>query len=599
MDYVPDTSVIIDGRFTSFIESQEECRVILAEAMISEVEHQANEGRAIGFAALDELKKLRELEREGRIYIEVFGRRPQEWQIKRGKAGEIDEIIRSVALENDAILVTGDRIQKDIAIIKGIKVEYLEPLRKEPKNIEEFFDDITTSVHLKANLNPVVKKGHPGDVHYEKLSYIVSRDELQDIATHIVLRGRNEDDSFIEMDSHGATVVQLKNIRIVITRPPFSDDVEITAVRPIAKLAIDQYNLRPELLARLGDQASGILIAGAPGAGKSTFVQALAEYLSSRGNIVKTMEKPRDLQVSKDITQYTGLEGSMEKTGDILLLVREDYTVFDEMRVTSDFKVYSDLRLAGVGMVGVVHATRAIDAIQRFIGRIELGLIPQIVDTVIFIEKGFVGKVLTTTYSVKVPSGMREEDLARPVIEVKDFQTGVTVYEIYTFGEQIVVVPVAKEQKKSSLHKFAEEKILQDMKKMLGTRKVAVKMIGEGRVQILVAEENLPRVIGKKGAVVNELEKKYGLHIDVEPIEENGQSERQKADIEIKNRIIYLTVGEANRDVKFYVDSILILQAKSSSKGIVRIKIASDTGAAIYNYIKKGKEIEYSFTGEE
>jgi ATPase len=599
VDYVPDTSVIIDGRFTSFIESQEECRVILAEAMISEVEHQANEGRAIGFAALDELKKLRELEREGRIYIEVFGRRPQEWQIKRGKAGEIDEIIRSVALENDAILVTGDRIQKDIAIIKGIKVEYLEPLRKEPKNIEEFFDDITTSVHLKANLNPVVKKGHPGDVHYEKLSYIVSRDELQDIATHIVLRGRNEDDSFIEMDSHGATVVQLKNIRIVITRPPFSDDVEITAVRPIAKLAIDQYNLRPELLARLGDQASGILIAGAPGAGKSTFVQALAEYLSSRGNIVKTMEKPRDLQVSKDITQYTGLEGSMEKTGDILLLVREDYTVFDEMRVTSDFKVYSDLRLAGVGMVGVVHATRAIDAIQRFIGRIELGLIPQIVDTVIFIEKGFVGKVLTTTYSVKVPSGMREEDLARPVIEVKDFQTGVTVYEIYTFGEQIVVVPVAKEQKKSSLHKFAEEKILQDMKKMLGTRKVAVKMIGEGRVQIQVAEENLPRVIGKKGAVVNELEKKYGLHIDVEPIEENGQSERQKADIEIKNRIIYLTVGEANRDVKFYVDNILILQAKSSSKGIVRIKIASDTGAAIYNYIKKGKEIEYSFTGEE
>ncbi len=599
MDYVPDTSVIIDGRFTSFIESQAECRVILAEAMISEVEHQANEGRSIGFAALEELKKLRGLEREGRIYIEVFGRRPQEWQIKKGKAGEIDDIIRSVALENDATLVTGDRIQKDIALIKGIKVEYLEPLRKEPKNIEEFFDELTTSVHLKANMRPIVKKGHPGDVHYEKLNYTISRDEVQDIGTHIVLRGRNEDDSFIEMDAHGATVVQLKNIRIVITRPPFSDDIEITAVRPIAKLKIEEYSLEPELLARLGDQASGILVAGAPGAGKSTFVQALAEYLSAKGNIVKTMEKPRDLQVSKDITQYTGLEGSMERTGDILLLVREDYTVFDEMRVTSDFKVYSDLRLAGVGMVGVVHATRAIDAIQRFIGRIELGLIPQIVDTVIFIEKGFVGKVLTTMYSVKVPSGMREEDLARPVIEVKDFQTGTTVYEIYTFGEQIVVVPVAKEQKKSSLHKFAEERILQDIRKMLGTKKVAVKMIGEGRVQIQVAEENLPRVIGKKGAVVNELEKKYGLHIDVEPLGESEGSVREKANIDIKNRIIYLSVGEANRDVKFYVDNILILQAKSSSKGIVRIKIASDTGAAIYNYIKMGKEIEYTFTGGE
>ncbi len=599
MDYVPDTSVIIDGRFTSFVESQDECRVILAEAMISEVEHQANEGRSIGFAALDELKKLRQLERDGRIFIEVSGRRPQEWQIKRGKAGEIDEIIRSVALENDAILVTGDRIQKDIAVIKGIKVEYLEPLMKEPKNIEEFFDELTTSVHLKADLKPVVKKGHPGNVHYEKLNYIVNRGEVQDIATHIVLRGRNEDDSFIEMDAHGATVVQLKNIRIVITRPPFSDDIEITAVRPIAKLAIEEYKLKPELLARLGDQASGILVAGAPGAGKSTFVQALAEYLSAKGNIVKTMEKPRDLQVSKEITQYTGLEGSMERTGDILLLVREDYTIFDEMRVTPDFMVYSDLRLAGVGMVGVVHATRPVDAIQRFIGRIELGLIPQIVDTVIFIEKGFVGKVLTTTYSVKVPSGMREEDLARPVIEVKDFGTGVTVYEIYTFGEQIVVVPVAKEQKKSSLHKLAEDRIQQDMSKMLGTKKVAVKMVGEGRVQIQVAEENLPRVIGKKGAVVNELEKKYGLHIDVEPLGEREETGRKKAEIEIKNRIIYLSVGEANRDVKFYVDNILILQAKSSSKGIVRIKVASDTGAAIYNYIKMGKNIEFSFTGEE
>ena len=595
MDYVPDTSVIIDGRFTKFIVDEPESRVILSEAMISEVEHQANEGRSIGFAALEELKKLRTMEKDGKIYIEVYGRRPQEWQIRRGKSGEIDEIIRSVAMENDATLVTGDRIQKDIAVIKGIRVRYLDPLEKEPKNIDEFFDEITTSVHLKANMVPIVKKGHPGDVHYEKLSYKISAGELEDIAKHIVLRGRNEENSFIEMDSHGATVVQLGNIRIVITRPPFSDDLEITAVRPIVKLSIEEYNLRPEILSRLGDQASGILVAGAPGAGKSTFVQALAEYLSSRGNIVKTMEKPRDLQVSKEITQYTGLEGSMEKTGDILLLVREDYTVFDEMRVTSDFVVYSDLRLAGVGMVGVVHATRAIDAIQRFIGRIELGLIPQIVDTVIFIEKGYVGKILTTQYSVKVPSGMREEDLSRPVIEVKDFDSGITVYEIYTFGEQIVVVPVGKPQKKSSLHKLAEERILQDMRKMLGTNKVSVKMTGEGKVQIQVAEENVPRVIGKKGAMVNELEKRYGLRIDVEPFGDGDEPERGIAEVDIKNRIIYLSVGQPNRDVKFYVDNILMLQAKSSAKGIVRIKIASDTGAAIYNYIKMGKNIEYSF----
>ena len=88
----------------------------------------------------------------------------------------------------------------------------------------------------------------------------------------------------------------------------------------------------------------------------------------------KNNGKPRDLNVQPEITQYTALEGDMAKTGDILLLVRPDFTVFDEMRVTNDFKIYADNRLAGVGMVGVVHATKPIDAIQRFIGRIELEL---------------------------------------------------------------------------------------------------------------------------------------------------------------------------------------------------------------------------------
>ena len=66
------------------------------------------------------------------------------------------------------------------------------------------------------------------------------------------------------------------------------------------------------------------------------------------GKIVKTMEKPRDLELMREITQYASLEGSMEKTGDILLLVRTDYTVFDEMRITSDFLVHTGRDLDNV-----------------------------------------------------------------------------------------------------------------------------------------------------------------------------------------------------------------------------------------------------------
>ena len=215
----------------------------------------------------------------------------------------------------------------------------------------------------------------------------------------------------------------MREFRIVIARQPFASSLEITAVRPIKTTTIEDYSLDKEILDQILSGSSGILVAGSPGAGKSTFVQALANLLNERDLIVKTMERPRDLQVNKEITQYTVLDGSMEKTGDLLLLVRNDYTIFDEMRVTSDFKVFSDLRLAGVGMIGVVHATRPIDAIHRFIGRIELGLIPQVIDTVLYVSKGNISSILRVHYIVKVPSGMTQDDLAMTILNSLNWTT--------------------------------------------------------------------------------------------------------------------------------------------------------------------------------
>ena len=94
MDYVPDTSVIVDGRFTAFIEKQDEAKVILSEAMIAEVEHQSNEGRSIGFAALEELKTLRDLGEYCRILIEGAGKDEEELHKHPTSTpvGRIDEV---------------------------------------------------------------------------------------------------------------------------------------------------------------------------------------------------------------------------------------------------------------------------------------------------------------------------------------------------------------------------------------------------------------------------------------------------------------------------------------------------------------------------
>jgi ATPase len=598
VDYVPDTSVIVSGKFREYIVKKKDARVILPEAMIAEIEHQANEGRSIGFTALEELKKLRELSNSGKIYIDIMGNRPMEWQIKNAHSGEIDNIIRNLALDNGATLVTGDHIQSIIASIKGINVIYIKDEEKDVKDIQEFFDENTSSVHLKAGMKPLIKTGKPGEVVLKELDYIVPYGELEKIAYNIVQRGKFEDQSFIEMDMFGATVIQLKNLRIVITRPPFSDIMEITAVRPVVKTSIEDYQLDKRVMDRLQNKAYGILVSGSPGAGKSTFVTALAEYYASMSKIVKTMEKPRDLQVNDSITQYTSLEGDMEKTGDILLLVREDYTVFDEMRVTSDFKVYSDLRLSGVGMIGVVHSTRAVDAIQRFVGRIELGLIPQVVDTVLFIEGGKVSQVLTTDYQIKIPYGLNQEDLARPVIVIRDFLKNKPVSEIYTFGDQVVVIPVGNEKNGANpLFALAASKIRDDMMRLLDTDHVDVQIVSEGRVIIKVPDAKIPRLIGRKGETVTGLEKSYGLKIDVDTLSDDVNV-MQDAIIEIKNKTIFIDVGSRNRPVKLYVDGIAMLSARSSSKGMIKLRMNSDTGNTVYKYIKQGKKLQYMVTDE-
>ncbi|WP_297486954.1 LAGLIDADG family homing endonuclease [Thermococcus sp.] len=1189
--FVPDTSVIVDGRLTQFLSTMNErVKVVVPEAVVAEIEHQANEGKAIGHTGLEELKKLRSMADRGDILLEFYGERPELWQIRRATAGEIDNMVRETARELKATLITGDQVQRDIAAAKGIGVIYLTARKEIRHRLEDFFDEETMSVHLKAGVVPLAKKGRPGEWKLVRIGNEALRsEEIEEIADDIVERAKRDPESFIEMDEPGATVVQLRNYRIVIARPPFADGVEITAVRPVVKLGIEDYKLSEKLLERLKSKAEGILIAGAPGEGKclppetpvlledgsfvqirdvkpgmkvvtlaherleaqpvlrvykrsekfmvrirtstgreislspnhpvltikggfvvwsdagklgegsviavprriavrsslpdklwvgelvsegffaktmdgrkiplneakpeevesvfymgknhrasremppyieanedffeflglmwakgsgsnfefnsfdemlierfkelvsktfgvsegefyfaapgrlrvrnsktiekllralgypekrkahsirvpeivmraderniaaflrgvfegngcigkeveiatasrdfalglqylllrlgipsivrekkvrgrpyyrvlirdsesirrfyetvkpkfkvegfnerlerasglnldaipagelvralgiltgrriedanknsysrrrlskvyedfltlyrgyasfegsikklmgyagqlsrwrelvkfinervsndfyrrhsmdssappkwlkgertpmpsaiakllsafssetgllaeearvwneltaevrkllsvafaflgqnfqkavsqsmvsfflrgaeidverlakviedvaaeyyhraelieehlahlrvmldpnilwdgvesvdvieggfevyditvpnhnfmagfapvivhnSTFAQALAEWYAGMGKIVKTMEKPRDLQVSEEITQYTALNGKMELTGDLLLLVRPDYTIFDEMRKTNDFKIYSDLRLAGVGMIGVVHATKPIDAVQRLIGRVELGMIPQVVDTVIFIKGGKVSKVLTLEYLVKVPSGMREEDLARPVIEVRDFETGELEYEIYTYGEEVSVVPVRAAKKAPAL-KLAEKRLKQEIKKFLPDVHTEVEIVSPHKAVVYADEFDIPTIIGKRGKRITELEKRIGISIDVKSFEEREAGKpKEKIPVEVEEKkktlVLRVPADYARKPLKFYGGEQYVFTAAPSKKGIVKVSKSTPIGRELKKLIEAGIEV--------
>ena len=391
-------------------------------------------------------------------------------------------------------------------------------------------------------------------------------------------------------------VIQYRDYRIAITRPPFSELLEITAVHPIKQMELEDYNISEKLMTRLEKQAEGILISGAPGSGKSTLASGIANFYNRNGKIVKTFESPRDLQVDPGITQYTRLDGSFENSADVLLLVRPDYTIFDEVRRREDFRTFSDLRLTGVGMVGVVHANSPLDAIQRFIGKIELGIIPSILDTVVFVKDGEITKVYELEFRVKVPSGMVEQDLARPVIDICDFETGDLEYEIYTFGEENVIMPVSKKNKKNKkngIESLAEKKIIDIIRRF--DSNPTVDFLSESRIRVFVSKESIPALIGRNGNTIKDLENELSLHIDV--AEKNVDSVVSYAlpfDFSESRTALVLDVGReySGNIAEIFSNSEFLLSSKINRKGHIKILKRSSNGKLFSRDVNSKNDIE-------
>ena len=450
---IPDTSAIINQTISEQLEAKKISfsELVVHRALLSELENQANQGKDTGFLGFNELKLLKEISKKHKFKITHAGDTPSLQQIKMAKRGAIDEMIRNLALDENGTLITSDKVQSEVALVSDIKVIYVESVQVGGKlTFEKYFKEGYMSVHLKQDTVPRAKAGEPGQWEFLDLSKKKLKEkDLEKISSEIVDAARTLEHSFLERSKRGHVIAQIRKYRIVITRPPLSDAWEITIVRPVKKLALNDYNLSQRVQNRLSGRAEGMLIAGSPGSGKSTFAQALAKTYSDSNKVVKSLESPRDMQLPPSVTQYSLTKASHNELRDILLLTRPDYTIYDEVRNFEDFGLFADLRLAGVGMAGVVHASNPIDSIQRFIGKIEVGMIPSIIDTVIFIKEGQVQKVYGIRMGVKVPSGLREKDLARPVVDIYDFDTEELEYEIYSFGDSTVVMPIKKLKRKS------------------------------------------------------------------------------------------------------------------------------------------------------
>jgi ATPase len=202
-------------------------------------------------------------------------------------------------------------------------------------------------------------------------------------------------------------------------------------------------------------------------------------------------------------------------------------------------------------------------------------MIPSIVDTTIFINEGRVAAIYDVALTVKVPTGMLEADLSRPVIEVRDFETGDLMHEVYTYGEQTIVMEVGKTKfEKTPIQKIAEREITQEVKRRIPEAAVKVDMKSDKRATVWLDEKNIAKLIGKKGKNIDEVERKLGISIGVESLQSREMNDQTSIDVEIVGNYVVLNFGKDAIGTPFdiLVSDDYLFTATVGKKGNIKIK---------------------------
>ena len=165
--YVLDTSVIIDGKVPDILRDRisPNSQIIIPIAVLDELQAQASTNKPHGIEGLLQIKKIRDVCKTSKINLEFAGTRPTIEEIRLAKHGRIDAIIKDIALENDATLITCDYVQHLVSEAHGIKSILLSSSKEDSElRFEKYFDNDTMSIHLKEGTCPFAKRGVPGNL---------------------------------------------------------------------------------------------------------------------------------------------------------------------------------------------------------------------------------------------------------------------------------------------------------------------------------------------------------------------------------------------------------------------------------------------------
>ncbi|MCD6261108.1 MAG: hypothetical protein J7J28_04920 [Thaumarchaeota archaeon] len=499
---VLDTSIVINGRFSKMLESGEiaECEIIIPAAVIDELQAQASKGRDVGFKGLEEVKRIRELAESKGLAVRFVGERPSLEDIKLARSGRIDALIRDVAKTEKGILYTSDYVQALVAEAEGIPVKYVEAyVRKERFRFEDYLTPETVLLEFISGYYPMAKIVDGDEVKLVKVGdKPLSEEEVNELIEEIIGECRLSDECGIMILKSGAMILQLRDYRVAVAKPPFSDKLELIVRRLSFKPRVDVKQLNT-LIERVSDKSAGVLLIGAPESGVLELSKILMNMLRERGKMVRIVEYGRMLGENGSLTCYGPLEGDVEKTADFLIHLKPDYVILNDMSDSKDFKSFVKLRLAGIGVIGIIYADDPLQVLKRFVSRLELDLLAKTLNFLILAADKIL-KIYELGMVIRAPTG-RDPTHVKPLVEVRALPKGDLEYEIYSDGGRLIIEVKKVKERVEYLRERAEH-LIKQIRSL--DPKASIEFVSLDKVVLAVDESLIPKLYSLRRSFIEE-----------------------------------------------------------------------------------------------
>lgn len=169
--------------------------------------------------------------------------------------------------------------------------------------------------------------------------------------------------------------------------------------------------------------------------------------------------------------------------------------------------------------------------------------------------------------------------------------------EIYTYGEQTIVIDVNNIQNtetktKTPIEEIAEKQIKRELKKFLPGVKIEVNVISDDRVKVSIPKEYRPKIIGRGGKRIDEIEKKIGIHITLD-----SKEETQPQIIEVKPQVtrkginLYFPKDTIGQSFDITTENEYLFTATVGKGGTIKLRADLDLTDELLRHINRNNTI--------